>query len=63
MASQLSYLATADSHHALTDLAEAEGGELKRATLNEEVKPGMAPPVCRICPRRPQASRCASPRP
>ena len=52
MASQLSYLATTDSHHALTDLAEAEGGELKRATLNEEVKPGMAPPVCRICPRR-----------
>ena len=51
MSSQIGYLAAHASAGDLQTLAsdEAEAKELKRAGLDEEVKAGMAPPVCRIC--------------
>ena len=51
MSSQIGYLAAHASAGDLRTLAsdEAEAKELKRAGLDEEVKAGMAPPVCRIC--------------
>ena len=51
MSSQIGYLAAHASAGDLQTLAsdEAEAKELRRAGLDEEVKAGMAPPVCRIC--------------
>ena len=51
MSSQIGYLAAHASAGDLRTLAsdEAEAKELRRAGLDEEVKAGMAPPVCRIC--------------
>ena len=51
MSSQIDYLAAHASAGDLRTLAsdEAEAKELRRAGLDEEVKAGMAPPVCRIC--------------
>lgn len=51
MSSQIGYLAAHASAGDLQTLASdaAEAKELRRAGLDEEVKAGMAPPVCRIC--------------
>ena len=64
MASQISYLSSSMADEKVEDEekceAVAQEKDLKHAGLDEEVKAGMAPPICRICaPERPSFLRRA----
>ena len=55
MAEQLAYLASAmDAREEEKCEEGAEEAEAKHAALDEEVKAGMAPPICRICASAPR---------